>query len=81
LVIGYDNLTSLPEWLSNALCRLSTGGGMGTREMYSDDDEVLFDGQRPIVLNGIEEIASRADLVDRTVILELKAIQKKKRRT
>ena len=80
-VVGYDNLSHLPEWLSNALRRLSTGGGMGTRELYSDDDEILFDGQRPIVLNGIEDIASRADLVDRRVVILLKAIPKKRRRT
>jgi len=32
-ILNYDNLTGLPDWLSNALCRLSTGGGMGTREL------------------------------------------------
>ena len=80
-VLGYDNLTGVSEWLSNALCRLSTGGGMGTRELYSDDEEVIFDGQRPSVLNGIEEIATRPDLVDRTVSLTLLPISPTDRRT
>ncbi len=80
-VIGHDNLSSIPDWLSNALCRISTGGGMGTRELFSDDEEVIFEGQRPIILNGIEEISSRPDLVDRSVILLLKTISEKARRT
>jgi hypothetical protein len=80
-MVAYDNLSSIQEWLANALCRVSTGGGMSTRELYSDDDEVLFEGQRPIVLNGIEEISTRADLIDRSVILLLQPIPPEARRT
>ena len=25
--VGFDNVSSLPPWLSDALCRLATGGG------------------------------------------------------
>jgi hypothetical protein len=56
------------------LCRLSTGGGFGCRELYSDADEVLFDSQRPTVLNGIEEFCGRSDLLDRAIILHLPTI-------
>lgn len=80
-IVGYDNLSSLTEWLSNALCRLSTGGGMGTRALYTDDEEKIFDGQRPSVLNGIEDVATRPDLVDRAVILQLLAIPEEERVT
>jgi len=80
-IIAYDNLSNLPEWLSNGLCRLSTGGGMGTRQLYSDGEEKIFEGQRPIVLNGIEEISHRPDLMDRAVILILRAISQTKRKT
>ena len=27
----FDNLEHLPPWISNALCRLATGGGFATR--------------------------------------------------
>jgi hypothetical protein len=70
----FDNLDHLPPWLSNALCRLATGGGFATRRNYTDDGEVLFDATRPILVNGIEEIATRGDLLDRAVILHLPAI-------
>jgi len=79
-VLGYDNLSGLPPWLSDALCRISTGGGMSKRQLYTDSEEVIFDGTRPVVLNGIEEIATRSDLMDRAVILTLPAIPPEKRR-
>ncbi len=68
-VIVLDNLSRFPEWLSNALCRLSTGGGFGTRRLYTDDEEILFNTQRPVILNGIEEIATRADILDRAIVV------------
>lgn len=43
--LAYDNLSHVPSWLSDALCRLSTGGGFATRELYTDQDEVIFDSQ------------------------------------
>src|SRR5436305_515316 len=49
-VVALDNLSRLPQWLSDSLCRLSTGGGFATRELYTDSDEVLFDAQRPALL-------------------------------
>jgi hypothetical protein len=79
-VLGYDNLSGLSPWVSDALCRISTGGGMSTRKLYTDNGEVIFDGTRPVVLNGIEEIATRSDLMDRAVILTLPAIPPEKRR-
>jgi len=75
-VISFDNLSHLPVWLSDALCRLATGGGFGTRELYTDDDEVVFDAMRPILLNGIGEVTSRGDLMERTVLLDLPRIPK-----
>jgi hypothetical protein len=66
--------------LSDAICRLATGGGFSTRELYSDSDEILFNVMRPVIINGIEEIISRGDLLDRTIILSLPRIEKKKRR-
>lgn len=78
-VISLDNLSHIPPWLSDALCRLSTGGGFSTRELYTDSEEVIFDAQRPVILNGIEELATRGDLLDRSLILYLPSISEQKR--
>jgi hypothetical protein len=54
----------LPHWLSDALCRLATGGSFAVRQLYTDDEEVLFEASRPILLNGIEDVICRPDLGD-----------------
>jgi energy-coupling factor transporter ATP-binding protein EcfA2 len=79
-VVAYDNISRLTPSLSDALCRLSTGGGLSKRTLYTDADEVLLDAMRPVILNGIEEVASRSDLLDRAVIIELPTIRESSRR-
>lgn len=79
--IGLDNLSYLPDWFSDALCRLSTGGGFATRELYTDEEEVLFNVQRPIIMNGIEELATRGDLMDRAIVIEPPQMSRNKRMT
>ncbi len=79
-LLCFDNLGRLTPWLSDCLCRLATGGGFATRELYSDSDEVIFDARRPVVLNGIEDIVSRPDLLERAVLLRHPAIAESKRR-
>ncbi len=80
-LIALDNLSRIPIWLSDALCRLATGGGFATRELYANDEEVLFDAKRPILLNGIEELATRSDLLERAIVLNLPSIPEERRRT
>ena len=63
-----------------ALCRLATGGGFAVRQLYTDQDEVLFDAARPVSLNGIEDIVERPDLADRAVFLTLEPIPEERRR-
>jgi hypothetical protein len=79
-VLAFDNVSKLPGWLSDSLCRLATGGGFGTRQLYTDTEEVLFDAMRPIILNGIEDFVTRADLADRAAELTLAVIPDDKRR-
>jgi hypothetical protein len=74
-VLSFDNLSAVAEWFSDALARLSTGGGFGARQLYSDDEERRFDDRRPIILNGIEELATRPDLLDRSILVTLPQLQ------
>jgi hypothetical protein len=80
-VLVFDNLSSIPPDMADALCRLSTGGGFSARALYTDSDEVLFDGQRPIAMTSITDVASRSDLADRLVIVRLEMIPEEERRT
>jgi len=74
-IIALDNLSRLPDWLSDALCRLATRGGYATRTLYTDVDETIVSAQRPILLNGIEELATRGDLLDRAIVCYLPRIE------
>ena len=66
-VLAFDNMSIIRPWLSDAFCRLATGGGFGKRQLYSDADEVLIDVRRPILLNGINPLVTRGDLLSRTI--------------
>ncbi|MGD9932888.1 MAG: hypothetical protein AB7T37_04145 [Dehalococcoidia bacterium] len=80
-LLAFDNLSGARPWLSDALCRLSTGGGLAKRELYTDAGLVVFDALRPVVLNGIDDLTARGDLADRTVLITLPAIETESRRT
>src|SRR5207344_2910930 len=79
-VLAFDNLSGLPPWLSDALCRLTSGGAFSTRRLFTDQDEILFAAARPIILNGIEEVVTRPDLADRAILLMLAPIAERQRR-
>lgn len=80
-VVAYDNLLGMSPDLSDSLCRLATGGGFATRALYTDDGEKLFHASRPILLNGIEELGSRPDLLERSLAVHLPAISEDARRS
>jgi hypothetical protein len=80
-VLVFDNLSAISTDISDALCRLSTGGGFATRALYTDHTEVIFDGQRPIALTSITDVASRSDLADRLLLVRLEVIPDTERRT
>lgn len=78
-VIAFDNISTLSGWVSDTLCRLSTGGGFAVRKLYSDDDESLFDAERPAILTGIEDMVTRTDLADRSIVVNLEPIKDDRR--
>ena len=71
-----DNLSWLPPELSDTLCRISTGGAISERTLFSNLDETLVEVQRPVVMNGIEELASRPDLAQRGIHVELEPVKR-----
>jgi phage/plasmid primase-like uncharacterized protein len=70
-VLTYDNVSAIPEWLSNSLCTIATGGGFATRALYTDEDEQLFAAKRPLIINAVENFVTKHDLANRMILLEL----------
>jgi hypothetical protein len=79
-VVGYDNLSSLDGWLSDAFCRLSTGSGFSKRKLWTDTGLITFEGSRPLLLNGIPDLATRPDLADRAIVITLPSMAAADRR-
>jgi hypothetical protein len=78
-IIVWDNLSGLSTWASDGLCRICSGSGFSSRELYTDTDEIIIQVQRPIILNGIDTIANRGDLLDRSIVINLPFIKPDKR--
>lgn len=72
--IALNNLSGLPQELSDTLVCIADGAGFATRTHHSMTEETLFHTRRPIIANGISDIATRQDLLDRAICLHLPAI-------
>jgi len=78
---AFDNQDSLSAEKSDMLCMAATGGAFSKRTLYSDADETILRFKRCVTLNGINVVAVREDLLDRSIVLELQRIHKSDRRT
>ena len=79
-LLAYDNIRVIPDWLSDDLCLLSTGGAFDGPASSSGDEQRLIHAQRPVLLSGIEEFVTRSDLNDRSLFLHLPPIAPANRR-
>lgn len=80
-LLSFDNVSYISHWMSDSLARLATGEEDGRRQLYTDGDEVVFQAMRPILINGIANVITRADLVDRAIFVELPFIPLSQRLT
>ena len=76
----FDNIDTISNQVSDLLCIAVTGGGHTKRKLYTDDEEQVMFFQRFIVLNGINVVATRPDLLDRCILLELERIPPNERK-
>lgn len=79
-VVCLDNLSQVPAWLSDALCRAATGDGLVRRMLYTDAELSVLAFRRVVMLTAIDAGALRGDLADRLVTVELERIDPHRRR-
>ncbi len=72
-IVAIDNLSGLSTEQSDILCTASTGGGHSQRTLHSDSGETVFNFCNPLILNGIDSIATRGDLLNRSILITLHA--------
>ena len=72
--LPFDNLSLVNQETSDMLCKAITGGGIQQRKLFSDADDYIFTFKRCICMNGINNVVRRADLLDRSLLMELQRI-------
>jgi hypothetical protein len=70
-VFAVDNITSLPGFLSDTFARISSGAGFKPRKYYTQREQEVFKGKRPLVLNGIGSVVRKSDILDRSLLIDL----------
>jgi hypothetical protein len=76
----YDNVRKLSTTQSEYFCVISTGGSMGGRKLFTDNEEVTLQAQTPVVLNSIHSIVKEPDLASRCVTVQVQPLEPDKRR-
>ena len=75
----YDNVSVIQEWISDLLCRAVTGSSFSKRALWTNDEDFYYNFKRIIGINGIDLAATKADLLDRSIIIQTERIDKKDR--
>lgn len=73
-LVSYENLSGLTAEQQDAFCTLATGGGFASRQLYTNGEEHVMETKRPVVLNGIAVVATRPDLIDRVIHVDMPTI-------
>ncbi|WP_232542732.1 ATP-binding protein [Streptomyces sp. QHH-9511] len=76
-----DNVSTIPPWLSDTLCKAVTGDGIVDRALYTDDDVVVLTFRRVLAMTTIDAGALAGDLAERLLMLDLQLIDEDRRRT
>lgn len=76
----FDNVSHVSEVISDILCKAITGSGFPKRELYSDDEDIIYSFRRCIGINGINLVSTRPDLLERSLLIELDRIPDSERK-
>lgn len=78
--LPFDNVSAISNDTSDILCRAITGGALQFRKLFTDAEDYIFTFKRCLTINGINNVANRADLLDRSLLLELDRVTQDNRK-
>lgn len=81
LITCFDNATGVKAEISDMLCTAVTKGVYQKRELYTTKDECLIEYTSIMVINGIDVVSRRTDLMERCIMLEMSPIKPEERKT
>jgi hypothetical protein len=80
-VVAYNNLSHVPDWLSDGICVVSEGSGESQRELFTNADESLIVACAPFLVTSIENVIRRGDLAQCTLYIHLANVSDTQRMT
>lgn len=75
-VMAFDNLSSLETKIADQFCRLATGAGVRIRKLYETNSYITFEAIRMVIVNGISQVITQSDLLNRAIPIELAPFEK-----
>ena len=67
----FDNVGYISDEFSDIFCRVSTGGGMSKRKLYTDNTDFYRQLKRVLWFNGISVEITKEDMLKRTILVEV----------
>ena len=80
-LLVFDNASTITRAMSDALCQVTSGSGLGQRKLYTTTEQVLIDGSRPVFVTGLHNVVTVTDLADRLVVVRTNYIKSDVRQT
>lgn len=77
--LPFDNVSAISNDMSDTLCRAITGGAIQQRKLYTNSDDCIFTFKRCLTINGINNVANKSDLLDRSILFELVRVKEENR--
>lgn len=81
LLVAFDNTKKLSDDFSDVICAATTGTTFTKRKLFTDIDMMILTLKNIIVLNGIDIVPKKADLLERSLLFELEKITPDRRMT
>jgi hypothetical protein len=79
-VCYFDNVKYIVYWLSDEICKAVTGAGHTKRQLYTDDEDIIYEHKRCLGINGINVALTEPDALDRGLSIELQEIDEDERK-
>jgi hypothetical protein len=78
--IFFDNISYMSDEASDTLCKAITGSGFIKRELFENDEDIIYQLKKCIGVNGINLVTTKPDLLDRSILIELERISSSNRK-
>ncbi len=70
-IMAFENMSTLSNALSDAICRTATGSGSAERTLYDNLEETIAVYKKPVFFEGISFVMQNADIIDRAVHFDI----------